>query len=304
MWFCKASIVALGLSLASFAAAPSEREHDKDFWRAIARDHYKLPDGESAAALMRELSICLGSPDPELRDELAYGIFAQWIYRQRLLARDDLLELVHTWTANLKLGIGRSGDDTVLLRSFSALGLSIAAALDNDQPFLAPEEHRALFDAALGYLAAERDLRGFERAQGWLHATAHTADLLKFLARSPHVTPADQARLWTGLGDRLAQTGEVVFTHGEDDRLARTAVSILSRDDFDPAAFDAWLARLRAQRRAAAEAPDFDPVRFAALQNTSNLLRSLFVILSCVETQPPALVKAREGVLAYLCEPG
>ena len=41
---------------------------------------------------------------------------------------------------------------------------------------------------ALAYLAAELDLRGIEPRVGWIHATAHTADLLKFLARNPRFT--------------------------------------------------------------------------------------------------------------------
>jgi hypothetical protein len=300
----KASFVLVCVFVVSFASARPASEHDKEFWRAIARDQYKLPEGESALALMRELSACLGSPDPELRDELAYAISAQWIYRQRLFDRDALIELVAKWSSNLKVGIGKTGDDTVLLRSFSALDLSIAAALDNDQPFLTPEEHQELLANALGYLAAERDLRDFEHARGWLHATAHTADLLKFLARSRHFVPADQSRVLTGISEKLAHTGAVVFTHGEDDRLARAVLSIVLRTDFDGAAFGEWMARLRAARREAREAQEFDSDRYAEQQNTSNLLRSLYVLLSCVETSTAGVLKARSDVLAYLCELG
>jgi hypothetical protein len=303
-WLRSVSFVVVCSCVASFASARLPSEHDKEFWRAIARDQYKLPEGESAIALMRELSACLGSPDPELRDELAYAISAQWIYRQRLFDRDALIELVTKWSSNLKVGIGQTGDDTVLVRSFSALELSIAAALDNDQPFLTPEEHEELLATALAYLAAERDLRDFERAQGWLHATAHTADLLKFLARSPHFTAAGQARVLNGISEKLARTGVVVFTHGEDDRLARAVVSIVLRNDFDGAAFAEWLTRLRTTRRAAREAADFDPERYAAQQNTANLLRSSFVLLSCIESPSAGVLKARGEVLAYLCEFG
>lgn len=304
LWFRRATVAVSCVLVASFAFGSRAVEHDKDFWRAIARDQYKVPEGESALALMRELSACLGSPDPELRDELAYAISAQWIYRQRLFDRDALIEFVTKWSSNLKAGIGQSGDDTVLLRSFSALDLSIAAALDNDHPFLTAEEHEDLLATALGYLAAERDLRDFERAQGWLHATAHTADLLKFLARSAHFTVGGQARVLNGISEKLARTGTVVFTHGEDDRLARAVVSIVLRNDFDGAAFGEWLTRLRTARRAARAAADFDPDRYAAQQNTNNLLRSSFVLLSCIESPSAGVLKARAEVLAYLCEFG
>ena len=38
-------------------------------------------------------------------------------------------------------------------------------------------------------------MRGLEPGIGWIHATAHTADLLKFLARDGRFTVADQRRL-------------------------------------------------------------------------------------------------------------
>jgi hypothetical protein len=43
---------------------------------------------------------------------------------------------------------------------------------------------RAAVDLLTGYLRDERDLRGFDPKKGWMHATAHTADLLAELSRS------------------------------------------------------------------------------------------------------------------------
>ncbi len=69
----------------------------------------KIPyviEGESAAALLLELSELVGSTDPEERDGFGYYIPAQWIYRQQLLSADELLPLLRTWSANLAVGIG------------------------------------------------------------------------------------------------------------------------------------------------------------------------------------------------------
>jgi uncharacterized protein DUF2785 len=51
-----------------------------------------------------------------------------------------------------------------------------------------------LLAAALAYLRDERDTRGFDPAKGWIHSTAHTADLVAALARNPQFTPADQTQ--------------------------------------------------------------------------------------------------------------
>src|SRR5262249_38408458 len=166
------------------AAAQSTTAHDKAFWRAIAASTFEPPPGTTAAQLAPELVANLGSPDPELRDNLSLTILTSWIYRKKLLTPDHLRPLTATLRGNLREGIGDTGNDGVLRRSFSALALSIVAARDNDAPFLSAAEHAALVDAALAYLRDERDLRGYDAAKGWMHSVAHTSDLLKFLARS------------------------------------------------------------------------------------------------------------------------
>jgi hypothetical protein len=184
-------LVILACCSASLAAAETSQAHDKKFWRSIIQNDYRVPTGESAAALIEELSGYLGSSDPELRDEFGYDITAEWIYRDQLLSDTELRVLLAKWEKNLGAGIGKSGDDSVLLRSFSALNLSTLAALDNKKPFLVQTDFTVLLAAALDYMKFERDLRGYEPGKGWFHATAHTSDLLKFLGRSRFLTAAD-----------------------------------------------------------------------------------------------------------------
>src|SRR5262245_32654546 len=101
------------LCLGAFAAAPAP-QHDRAYWRAIAKNHYAVPEKESAAALAQELSRLLGSPDPELRDDLAYSILATWTARADVLAPQTLLALADQWSDNLKPGTGETGGDSVL----------------------------------------------------------------------------------------------------------------------------------------------------------------------------------------------
>ena len=168
---------------------------------------------------------------------------ASCVYRKKLLKPEERRALVARLSANLRRGIGESGTDSVLLRSFSALDLSILAALETADPALDDAGYRQLLDDALAYLRDERDLRGLEPRVGWIHATAHTADLLKFLARDPRFTPADQVRLLDAGWAKMTAPGTPVFTHAEDERLAAALLSVVRRPDFDGSALDAWLAR-------------------------------------------------------------
>ena len=52
-------------------ATTGQSGHDREYWRQIAKNHYAVPPGQDAFSLARELSGYLGSPDPELRDDLA-----------------------------------------------------------------------------------------------------------------------------------------------------------------------------------------------------------------------------------------
>jgi hypothetical protein len=78
------ALLFLILLSAAFLSAQSAT-HDRDFWRAIANNKYAVPEHESADTLARELGGLLGSPDPELRDDLAYSILLRWVYRPNVL---------------------------------------------------------------------------------------------------------------------------------------------------------------------------------------------------------------------------
>ena len=203
------TMVTLGASTAARGVEVTP-PRERAFWQAIVDADYKVPEGESPLELLRELSGLLSSVDPELRDGFGYSIAARWIYVQELYTPEELLTVTELWMANLRNGIGETGSDRILLRSFSALDLSILAALDNKSPFLGEKDFRKLLDGALRYMTDEKDVRGCLLGKGWLHSPAHTADLLKFLARSRHLQGPDQARILEAIGNKLDATHKLV----------------------------------------------------------------------------------------------
>jgi hypothetical protein len=284
------------LSAASSAGAqpPVAERRGRVFWLALARD-CAVPAGESAFGLVSEAASLLGFPDTEWRDDVGYGVVATCVYEKRALTADERRTLVRQLSANLRRGIGEDGTDTVLLRSFSALDLSVFAALESVDPALDGAGYRQLLDDALAYLRDERDLRGLEPRVGWIHATAHTADLLKFLARDPRFTPADQERLLDAAWAKMTAPGTPVFTHAEDERLAAALASVVRRPDFDPAVLDPWLGRFIALEERVWEKAPPDPATLDASQNARNLLRSLHLLLSLPSpgaSGPPSVAEA------------
>ena len=307
-----AVIVIAGLTLGAAAASRAQptvaESRGQAFWQALAKQ-CTVPGGETAFGLVGEALTLAGSADRTWRDQIGYDVVANCVYQARVLKPEERRTLVARLIANLQRGIGSTGDDSVLLRSFSALDLSIFAALEPADPALDEAGYRALVEAAFAYLQAERDLRGLEPRVGWIHATAHTADLLKFLARDPRFAAADQGRLLDATWAKLTAPGTPVFTHAEDERLAAAIASIVPRADFDVARFTSWLERFpELEKRVWAKATP-EPQALDAAQNARNLLRCLFVALTPPQQRPagaegqpppPAVGAARDKVLATL----
>lgn len=274
-------------AIAAASSTAGEVAHGRGFWMKLLVE-CEVPKGESAAALVDEAVSFQASRDPFWRDDIGYQVVLQCVYRQHRLSPEERRKLVDALTVNLRRGIGESGTDTVFLRSFSALDLSVIQALELQDPVLDDAGFRSLVDAALAYLVQEKDGRGFEPDVGWIHATAHTADLIKFLARDPRFTPADQAQLFetTWLKATAAETPGWDF--GEDERLASALLSVTRRPDFNGAAFDEWLAHFVPFEKnyRHQEAQDLDSIE--ATRNVRDLLQSLFVQLSLEQPSPTA----------------
>lgn len=263
-------IALLALLLAPLGGATA---HDKSYWQALRADRFKLRADEPVRPLVLEAAALLGSTDPELRDGVAYEAIVAWVYEDPRLEAAALEQLRITLVANARRGLGEPESDGLFLRSFSTLALSVLAATDLKRPFLSQPQFDELLDLAIAELTGERDLRGYVAGKGWGHATAHAADLLKFLARSHSLRAEQQPRIVEAVAERLRSAGQV-FVWGEDARLAAALTSLARRRDADPAPFVAWFKRLGEDHEAVWSGP-FDPSRYVAVRAQLNALSAL-----------------------------
>jgi Protein of unknown function (DUF2785) len=278
------------LSAALLAAA-----HPPEFWKAIAKAEFAPPAGADVPALALELCDLFASPDPELRDEVGYSTFASWVYQKKLLDSAALRPVMAALLKNLRADIGSIGTDAVFRRSFSALALSVVAARDNADAILDEASYRTLLDGALQYLDAEKDVRGYDPVKGWMHSAAHTADLIKFLARSRYIAIADQSRILDAVARKMTANG--VFVYGEDERYARALLSIVNRKDFDRDGFAAWLLRAKPAPLKATLPAVSD---LQGRQNAKNLFAKLEVLLSADAAPAESIAFARDRLRASL----
>ena len=263
--------------------------HDRAFWSGLRSAGFRLPQSESALPLALEAASLLASTDPELRDDIAYEAIETWVYRDERLDAAQLNQLRAKLIINARRGLGEAPGDGLFLRSFSTLALAVLAAEDLKRPFLDSQQFDGLVDLGIEELRIERDLRGYVPGKGWGHATAHCADLLKFLARSHWLRSEQQSRMTNAIAERLHSAGQV-FVWGEDARLAAALTAIAGRSDADPAPFLAWFKRLTAEH-AALWSGRFDPVRYVPVRAQLNTLAALAADLDAT-SGPQAEIRA------------
>ncbi len=213
---------------------------DKLFWKTIQENKYAIPIGHTPTSLTAELFSYLGSTDPELRDQIAYEAFANFLQRD-YFSLEEIEIYIANLLANLDIGIGEVESDSVFLRSFSALFLAEIVHNDNKTPLLKEPLIQTILEKGLWYLASEQDLRGYVEGKGWAHALAHTADLLLVLGKSLSTGESDHSLILIGMSEKLIQSTTWVYVYGEDERLSKAALEILRRGTLSATFVRQWL---------------------------------------------------------------
>jgi hypothetical protein len=201
--------------------------------------------------------------------------------QDHLLHRDELRYAVERLVPDLRLGLDGDGgideDRAVVRRSYSALALALLAYRDVEEHFLDVAGVHALLDAGVQYLLDEPDRRGYVPELGWINATAHAADLLKFLVRNPLTGEADHRRVLDALQTLLTRATGPVFVDDEEDRLVLVVVDVIGRETIGDDELCDWIDRFGSWL--AGRTSEFDPGSRAAAVNLKRFVRCLHLAL-------------------------
>jgi len=257
---------------------------DKEFWVSIANNDYKIPDRFTREELRKALFSYLGDTDPELRDDIAYIVYANFLKRE-MFSKEEVRSHVDELLSNLEIGIGDTESDSVFLRTFSVLLLAEIVHNDKKKPLLDKEQIQAVLSKGLWYLDAEKDPRGFIPIKGWAHALAHTADLMLVLGRNRQITKADLEKILQGISNKLVNTTNWVYIHGEDERLANAVMAILGRGLVLVEFLNEWLKSFTEPENSWKGAY-MDEGQAKAFNNVRNFLRSLWISVHASDNLP------------------
>jgi len=269
---------------------------DRSFWLDVRENGFATPQGQDHMRLTEELLLWLGSPDPELRDAIAYETLAHWL-EQGLYSVRQRAEIGERMAENLSRGLGEAGTDSVFLRSFSSLILGEAVAADMRDPALPEPVLRAWRGRATHYLVAERDERGFVPDRGWAHATAHTADCLGAFAAHPVTGRDGLEAIMHAVVERVLRHGADVFLFDEERRLAFACLRVLQRTEWTGDDMQAWLARFARPRAYATwREASGDEVGARSRLNAKAFLLELYFQGLWAKAEPPGRGRLLEAI--------
>ena len=257
---------------------------NKDFWATLAKNDYAVPAGHTLSELKETLFGYLGSTDPELRDEIAYIVYANWLKRE-MFTKEEVRAHIDELLANLDKGIGETETDSVFLRTFSVLLLAEIVHNDNKKPLLEKDQIQSILAKGLWYLDAEKDPRGHIPVTGWAHALAHTADLMLVLGKNRQTEKDDLEKILQGIANKLVHSTNWVYIHGEDDRLANTVMMALQRNLVSTDFLGTWLKSFTEPEKSWNGAY-MDEGQAKAFHNSRNFLRSLSETIRTTEEMP------------------
>lgn len=230
--------LALLLPAAAWAEGACPPEGTDASSLALLKETKFAVDDATRQTLALALLDCLASPDPKLRDGIAYEAFTEWLRGGQLTA-ESRAQLRDRLYAMLE-----QPDEEGFRRSFAALVLSEVARTDRMGIWMSSQERLAMVQAATRYLRSVQDYRGFDDVQGWRHAVAHGSDWLLQLALNPAVERPQLDQILAALATQVVPEAPHAYVFGEPGRLARPVLAIAKRGLLNEADWNAWLGAL------------------------------------------------------------
>lgn len=283
------------LSAATFVYVEAEgcppEGWDKARLEALRADGFEIVDTPAREAFAKAITACLASPDPNLRDGVAFEALAHML-RGRQLSDDTMRALLVDLTQRIKL---EAEDPAGFGYTFGALGLAEVARADRIAAFLTDDELVKLLVDAQDWFINIGDYRGFSNEEGWRHAVAHGADLLMQLALNPRVD-AEGLRLIVSTAGRQVAPESHAYVHGEPERLARPVLFAVQRGAMTEAEWGTWLSAVATPMDASVIYTTEAGLNWR--HNTLGFLQALYVSITL--SDDPTLAALRPGVEAAL----
>jgi uncharacterized protein DUF2785 len=231
---------------------------------------FEIKDDAERQAFAKAITACLGSPDPGLRDGVAYEALTHML-RGKQLSVDTMKVLLVDLQGKLE---GPPGEGFV--QPFAALALSEIARADRIEAYLSNEELLGLVVKGQHYLINVQDYRGFDAKEGWRHGVAHGSDLLMQLVLNPRLDKEALGLVVSAVGTQVAPKGHA-YVFGESERLARPVLFAAARGAKTEGEWAEWLMQLATPAPELADKIYMSAEGLAWKHDTAAFLNALYV---------------------------
>ncbi|EAE5856625.1 DUF2785 domain-containing protein [Listeria monocytogenes] len=217
--------------------------HDSNLFNTLKQNNYILPkEPDASNEIIDTMLSYLSSVDSELRDNIAYNIFFEWLVGQDNLTTDQKRRIYNYAVNknNLLFKINIIDSDAVFQRSF--LALIIALLLENNKvhTFLTDNEIRKTLNLLIELLEKEKNTHSFIEEKGWAHCIAHTADALDELIYQRTISEIDVKKIMTAI-TFFYKTNPNILTGEEDERLSNILITALFEQKINIEEVKNWL---------------------------------------------------------------
>lgn len=241
-----------------------------------------------------KLLSCLGELDPKVRDGIVYEATSTWL-RKKLLDQTTIKSMFDYLINTLK----QSNQDPLnFTQPFANLVLSEVLRVDRNTPYLLVDERQNAIDVTTAYMRNITDYRGFDEAQGWRHAVAHTADVFLQRSLNQQVSKVQLGQLLDAIKSQVSPKTSHSYIYGEPKRLAMAFIYIVLRGEHSEQELFSYLESVANPAPYADwQSAYSDKKGLAKLHNTRNFIYSIFAISG--KSKKPVL-KAIKPKLAEL----
>ncbi len=228
----------------------------------------------------------IGDTNFELRERLIVSMMCNWIIDD-YVTEEDIKKIFYTVISeeNLLHGIGKENDDSVYTRSFSVLLAACVLFKHLQKSIFKQDEFVFIKDKLIEYYSLEKDFRGYDLKNGWIHTAAHGADALGELAQCIETDELVHKEILTVIKKVILNEG-YLFTRLEDESIATTITRILSRGLISHQYFINWLEELCTcspnfenwdkELSSCSSTKNFSPIPYTKYNNIRNFIRSLY----------------------------
>ena len=225
--------------------------------------------GEKAYALVEKMLPFIGHEDPHVRDDIVYVCLA--IVSERL-SHDERSKLLEVYLSEdfLFYRIKSKEEVEALRRTFTLLQLAVLLYYHHQEQITDPVFVDKIANALIVYLDQENVLKGYDEQIGWIHAMAHSADVLGQLLLAKELTEEKQVALLDAFVPKF-QEAYYTYIDNEEERL----VTALEKG-FMSGCLKEEVLRDFIGKVPMYESPKHYKGLFVVQNNVKHLLRSLF----------------------------